>query len=246
MCRPETYRIKLLVYRSLIKFTSDLKRLQDESNADTSSTNQKHIKPSTPELERDSSPLTETSSRSATPFEPTVLDKGQNATPLAFSLVRQQIAEKVCSLVAVYDKILKEEHPGDVQCDLRRLSNSPDDLVVARPFRSESDGSTVPPILAPNYVPSCLICDFCGGDIFQSFFECKICHTDSLACGQKVDNIVICPGCYVEGRSCSCTFMTPVQNYALQILLKAQNDACDFVNKELWRSPAKLIPLSHQ
>ena len=198
------------------------------------------------EAKRDSSPLTDSSQ----PSSPKVA-KDTRVNPhsrcLPFSPERQRLAEQVRTLCSVYDKILKEEHPGDVQCELRRLS---DILEVDSAFEdlvhSEADAGGIPPIAAPPHVPSCLICDFCGGDIFQSFFECRECREEPSAHGQKGENIVICPGCFIEGRSCLCKIMTPVQNYAIQLLLQAQNDACTSVNKELWKSPVKLIPLSHQ
>lgn len=50
-------------------------------------------------------------------------------------------------------------------------------------------------------------CDFCGADIFQSFFECRKCvYGDSSEGGYAV-----CPGCYIEGRSCLCVTMKPMQ-----------------------------------
>lgn len=61
-----------------------------------------------------------------------------------------------------------------------------------------------------------LHCDFCGADIFQSFFECDSClPASSSAVSAGVlpvgDGLVLCPLCYVEGRTCQCGEMQPVQ-----------------------------------
>lgn len=192
---------------------------------------------------RESSPL----SGSSSPSPPSILAKApgrKNALPPCVK--RTRLAEKVRSLLDVYDKILREEYPDGVQCELRHVPTAPEtDHAYLALLQEDADVRGVPSIPAPNNVPSCLICDFCGGDIFQSFFECKNCRGEPSP-GEECENIVICPGCFVEGRSCVCKIMTPVQNYPLRILLKAQNDACAAVNNEFTNSMFKLIPLSHQ
>lgn len=61
-----------------------------------------------------------------------------------------------------------------------------------------------------------LRCDFCGADIFQSFFECDSClpaSSSRVSAGilPVGDGLVLCPLCYVEGRTCQCERMEPVQ-----------------------------------
>lgn len=61
-----------------------------------------------------------------------------------------------------------------------------------------------------------LHCDFCGADIFQSFFECDSClpvSSSSVSGGVLPvgDGLILCPSCYVEGRTCQCGNMQPVQ-----------------------------------
>ncbi|KAL1947864.1 hypothetical protein VTO73DRAFT_13588 [Trametes versicolor] len=71
-----------------------------------------------------------------------------------------------------------------------------------------------------------LACDFCGADIFQSFFECRECRTaDDGAVLQPGDGLLICPACYVEGRSCDCSQMEPMQTRSFDMLLSDRNDA---------------------
>ncbi|KAI0082655.1 hypothetical protein K474DRAFT_1681082 [Panus rudis PR-1116 ss-1] len=74
-----------------------------------------------------------------------------------------------------------------------------------------------------------LMCDFCGADIFQSFFECRDCaklddHETEEDWGSGV---LICPGCYVEGRTCECGSMQAVQCRPFSQLLSARNAAAE-------------------
>lgn len=80
----------------------------------------------------------------------------------------------------------------------------------------------------------CIDCDFCGCDIFQSFFEC----------GPSSDGCVICPGCYVEGRNCKCknARMHPMQCRDFQQLVDVRTNAVNAVARyeELCRSSFEL------
>ncbi|KAI0798028.1 hypothetical protein C8Q75DRAFT_740370 [Abortiporus biennis] len=84
----------------------------------------------------------------------------------------------------------------------------------------------IDPFLAYN-----LSCDFCGADIFQSFFECPSCGTpsdhddDSDSSGGIGCGLLICPMCYVEGRTCFCGDMHAAQVGKLDELLKTRNEA---------------------
>jgi len=86
-----------------------------------------------------------------------------------------------------------------------------------------------------------ITCDFCGSDVFQSFFECWDC-ADATAldpaldahplrnAGQPGDGLVICPSCYVEGRSCRCELMTPLQYRPFDDLLQVRRRAVDMIH----------------
>jgi hypothetical protein len=75
-----------------------------------------------------------------------------------------------------------------------------------------------------------IICDFCGADIFQSFLECRICVkkqrqvTPGYGC-------VVCSRCYVDGRTCLCGTMTPVQCRPFDDLLKVRNEAVEVLKR---------------
>ncbi|KAJ7824687.1 hypothetical protein B0H13DRAFT_2443554, partial [Mycena leptocephala] len=66
-----------------------------------------------------------------------------------------------------------------------------------------------------------LTCDFCGGDIFLSFFECRAC-VDGRKPAAPGAGFVICPGCYVEGRTCECEVMVPMQCRFIKNLFEAR------------------------
>ncbi|KAH7929751.1 hypothetical protein BV22DRAFT_107094 [Leucogyrophana mollusca] len=73
-------------------------------------------------------------------------------------------------------------------------------------------------------------CDFCGADVFQSFFGCEACveksAADSVPGTTNVgDGIVICSSCYVEGRTCLCGAMRPAQCRPFSELLRHRDRA---------------------
>lgn len=75
-----------------------------------------------------------------------------------------------------------------------------------------------------------LHCDFCGADIFQSFFECDSClpaSSSGVSAGilPVGDGLVLCPLCYVEGRTCQCGEMQPVQCRPFSDLLRIRDRA---------------------
>ncbi|KAF9646384.1 hypothetical protein BDM02DRAFT_3171746, partial [Thelephora ganbajun] len=58
-------------------------------------------------------------------------------------------------------------------------------------------------------------CDFCGADIFLSSFQCESCSSED----DSGDPISLCPTCVVEGRTCKCRSMEPVQSGSFRELL---------------------------
>ncbi|KAH9483676.1 C-module-binding factor A [Psilocybe cubensis] len=73
-----------------------------------------------------------------------------------------------------------------------------------------------------------VICDFCRCDIFQSFFECRNCVDGGISSGERMH---ICAGCYVEGRSCDCSNMQPIQYGNFQDLVDAREMAVSKVSQ---------------
>jgi hypothetical protein len=132
---------------------------------------------------------------------------------------RRRLSEELRALGDLFDVILVEEYSKDN--DNMRLKAAPDSTRSAEDHALEECDR--------------ISCDFCGSDIFQSFFECQICDPvhpfasisdDVLQKEPQVgDGIVICPLCYVEGRSCRCASMDPRQCHPFETLLEARRRA---------------------
>ena len=65
----------------------------------------------------------------------------------------------------------------------------------------------------------CLICSFCGSCLFLSSFSCNKCSQETSG------PVLVCPGCYVEGRTCKCGIMIPVRLGNFQDTLEDRNNA---------------------
>lgn len=100
----------------------------------------------------------------------------------------ETLVKDVQKLLFLYDSILMEEYEPDLNIRNQIVSQ-------------------------PATLGYSFICDFCLGDIFQSFFECQNCgDIDHEPCH-------LCPGCYVEGRNCRCKQMKPMQSRNFQELI---------------------------
>ncbi len=125
------------------------------------------------------------------------------------------IAADLARVVGLFASILVEEYSGPAaQFD------------PMTPLAESSELSSFDP---QRYEPKdgCLVCDFCGADIFQTYFESEICCADSpdISQASKPDPFVLCSGCYAEGRSCQCQRMTLLQCYSFNDLCKELQDA---------------------
>lgn len=90
----------------------------------------------------------------------------------------------------------------------------------------ESDTHSNDPSLDEANITENIVCDICGADIFQGFFECRTCvEVDSAEGGYAV-----CPGCYVEGRSCKHQIMQPMQCRSFETLLNTRKEAIQVVD----------------
>ncbi|KAH7889431.1 hypothetical protein F5I97DRAFT_1802038, partial [Phlebopus sp. FC_14] len=117
--------------------------------------------------------------------------------------------EKLKQLFALFDDVLAEE-----------FSTMRDSMShISRSGSGHNDDMT---------------CDFCAADIFQSFFECESCAPSSSSrSSQDVitlgDGLILCPLCYVEGRTCRCGNMEPVQCRPFNDLLQARDKAMQVI-----------------
>lgn len=120
-----------------------------------------------------------------------------------FKLLKTQEESRVRTLTALlklFQYVLSEEfHPGWRQ--MKRL----DVETATTPTAADLEIS----------------CDFCGCDIFQSFFECAKCTLPDGA------SYFICIRCYIEGRTCKCQSMQPMQVRSYQDLIQTQSKAID-------------------
>ena len=117
--------------------------------------------------------------------------------------------------------------------DLRKLlhtngqenlaSNIRELLVVFDRILAEEESDTPD---EANSIAENVVCDCCGADIFQGFFECRTCVEADSAEG----SYTVCPGCYAEGRSCKHQIMQPMQRRPFKSLLDTRTTAIQIVD----------------
>ena len=76
-----------------------------------------------------------------------------------------------------------------------------------------------------------VVCDCCGGDIFQSFFRCIPCTPPNA---NPRLGLALCAGCYCEGRTCLCgpeAKMQPCQLRDIKLLLADRSAAIQLLRK---------------
>ena len=65
----------------------------------------------------------------------------------------------------------------------------------------------------------CPACSFCGSCLFLSSFLCS-------GCSQEIPGpVLICVGCYVEGRTCHCDILNPIRLGDFEGALQDRNTA---------------------
>ncbi|KAF8637328.1 hypothetical protein AX17_002829 [Amanita inopinata Kibby_2008] len=131
------------------------------------------------------------------------------ATPITSQ--KRILASELVRLLEAYEAILIDELP------------LPDAPVVQFPLVSSDTVSStnLEDILGGDRIT----CDFCGADVFQSFFECRSCvasYSETVGIGY---GCVICPACYVDGRCCQCRSMCPIQCRSMSSLLAVREEA---------------------
>ncbi len=224
VCRSELYRVKYILYRSLLQFTAQLKAgppsqyIDQATSADSSSTE--------------------------TAFGPREYVK--------------TTAHRLHTLIAVFDFVLLGEYHSK-HADLptilsdrtglpRSNHDNPRDHSSRRQPRLSAKARDIQTDISRWQPSACnLSCDFCGADIFQSFFECQyLCasrydHHDGNE-GDRItfsgdpflgNGVLLCPTCYVEGRTCTCGKMKAVQCRPFDTLVLARNEAVEVVNATL-------------
>ncbi|KAH9854204.1 hypothetical protein C2E23DRAFT_726895 [Lenzites betulinus] len=237
VCRPEQYRVKTVIYRSILHLTQAVR----DALTHSADSDEDELLPC-PILPTDSS----------FPTGSTKHNVSHSSEDIA---VR---ARKLKRLVQLFDEVLRDEYASrhaDLGHVLRsepstglrlvstpvasssspQLASSSRATITFRPPR-EPDADCENP-RAQDRTASCnFACDFCGADIFQSFFECNSCpREDGSVTVQRRpgDGILICPTCYVEGRNCDCADMVPMQCRPFDMLLSDRNEAARVVTSAL-------------
>lgn len=150
-----------------------------------------------------------------------------------------KLVQQLQQVIELFDDVILEEYSYDHKLMLR---------VHAETAGISSDHGSESP---PNH-GSLGTCDFCATDIFQSFFgafrpkgcffcdqqranpfvECRKCvNSKSTETPNVGDGLLICPSCYVEGRSCKCEIMHPVQYMDFSVLLRDRNQAAQLLQQ---------------
>lgn len=155
--------------------------------------------------------------------------------------------KKLRKLITLFDDVLVEEFSKDHN-QMSHMTTSFTSTASSTSLSESSDGSTSP---TPDGI-SRITCDFCDTDVFQSFFECRKCipapPLDAMDTGTAPqgceDGLVICPSCYVEGRTCQCEVMRPVQCRPFSDLLRDRNLAVKIL--EQLKDQTDIHPVLHE
>ncbi|CDO68310.1 hypothetical protein BN946_scf184799.g37 [Trametes cinnabarina] len=257
VCRPEQYRVKTVLYRSILQLTEELqKALDTEVASQTDGHDDVLMFPNDNDLAdgMNNNPALSGLVGYRSPNS----ESPPHTSPFSESTAKlTERARKLKRLVQLFDEVLHEEFstkhaemkhvvlsdssagwtlaPGITGTDARGAGPSPaagGKLILQPPVdhrerqeeereRSRNESHT-------------FACDFCGADLFQSFFECKHCREPGAGVQPEVgDGLLICPGCYVEGRSCVCGQLEPVQCRSFDTLLLERNAAAEVLSRAL-------------
>jgi hypothetical protein len=75
-----------------------------------------------------------------------------------------------------------------------------------------------------------LTCASCGGEIFQTAFSCEgTCLVDGETEASDGNKVIICPLCFVDGRTCSCRAMQPLCVREVGSIIETRDTAQDFI-----------------
>jgi hypothetical protein len=228
VCRPEQYRVRYILYRSLLQRTAQLRALASDYEDPPFS----------------QGPLSSllVYARRPESFIPQLTNHRGHERDETIS----RLALDLLQLIELFDSVLYEEY-SDLHTHLPTIF--PPAPVSLTAHSSElSDTFSRRSSLKRRPKPSPKIhanisaeeqvgnfsCDFCGADIFQSFFECRQCRpvVEGSTSGHNLatqwqygDGLLVCAHCYIEGRTCNCGSMYPVQCRPFKDLLRDRNEA---------------------
>lgn len=137
--------------------------------------------------------------------------------------LRDRLREELRGILEAFDAILVEECGPDHK-RITILSDNPQTSRLPSPSPSNASSAT----LIMGEKDDGITCDFCAADIFQGFFECRSCVEGAPGRENlRGDSCDICPGCYIEGRTCRCGSMDPVQCRPFEDLLRDRRRAVE-------------------
>lgn len=235
VCRPEQYRVKYILYRTLLQRTAEIKALRPVSQSFQG--------------EHPSSAPSSPCAKPLPSFTSYLAAVSSNTTSLSDTGAEDHIshiAREMADLIDMFDIILYEEYSSSHRRLPTIFSSAPSPARLDHNHPLQSILSAVRTPSKRKLKPSEKVsqsdepqplgnfcCDFCGADIFQSFFECNSCqsfHAEQLSSDDQDevhpgDGVLICPPCYAEGRTCSCEQMVPGQCRPFSDLLRDRNEA---------------------
>ncbi|KAJ7709768.1 hypothetical protein B0H17DRAFT_237638 [Mycena rosella] len=136
-----------------------------------------------------------------------------NATPGSRNAIastsQKDLPDTLLRLLLLFDSILIDEYSEETS-SMQTLTPA-----VSQPSEMDAEDDAI----------GQLTCDFCGCDVFQSFFECRACVDGGTA--DPGAGFILCSGCYVEGRTCHCETMVPMQCRSFSELLETRSRALD-------------------
>ncbi|KAI0957513.1 hypothetical protein AcW1_005882 [Taiwanofungus camphoratus] len=261
VCRPEQYRVKYILYRSLLHYTTALEAALEAalSLKDFASAPRVDL-PEASSMRSSKSFLVdcENSDSEGMLFPTSTLElrSARSDSPSSSATSHDEVFTSDCAkalyrLLELFDEVLCEEYVQDHASLSRIFSGESSGWSLTLSSRGKGHRSLIlqPPspskqkLNEENEVVQSynFACDFCGADIFQSFFECKQCVPldTSESSTRHGDGLLICATCYVEGRSCSCERMEPVQCRPFRTLLRDRNKAADVLTRVTEGAPGR-------
>lgn len=137
------------------------------------------------------------------------------------SLAHQAMSSRFERLKAAGENV----SPTDM-LEMRRLLGIVDEILIAESY---PDADQLPPF--EEQPPVDLTCAACGGEIFRTALRCEgTCLRDEKTETSARNQVIICPLCFVDGRSCSCRDMQPVRVREMGPLTEARNTVHEFIH----------------
>lgn len=151
----------------------------------------------------------------------------REGTAESLAATTSELADSLQRIIQLFDNILLEDYVDEHE-KLPHVLNRMSKTSHSTSSSAQGEDSTSEVDLRAS---SNLACDFCGADIFQSFFECHHCGQLDGSHTSPGDGLMLCPGCYVEGRTCACQGAAPALFRPFDVLLQDRKQAAEVLGK---------------